>query len=79
MTTIKRLVSAFAVFSLAIGIATLATPIVAKDIGGNCVPVPGKGRRHHCDVLCTPCQQAVCDGTGWCKYHCEDIPGCVLP
>ena len=77
MRAFRRLVVAFALVSMFCGIAALAADTIGrKDGAGNCRQ-PVHGRRHHCDPLCGPCEVVVCDGTGWCKYHCEPIDGCV--
>jgi hypothetical protein len=76
MKTVRRFVLVFVAASFFFGLAALAVP-PPDNGGGNCNPISGQGRRRHCDPICGVCQQVVCDGTGWCKYHCEDIPGCV--
>jgi hypothetical protein len=80
MRTFQRLTLALAVLSMFCGVVALAddpVPLAPKcnNLGNQ---GRGKGPIHHCDPLCfDPCEQVVCDGTGWCKWHCEPIPGCT--
>ena len=79
MRTFQRLTLVLAVLSTFCGMAALAVdPVPLAPKCENLINNGrGKGPRHHCDPLCGPCEVVVCDGTGWCKFHCEPIPGCT--
>ena len=76
MRTLQRLVVSIAMVSMCCGVAALAAGSLA---GPKChFGTNGKGKGRQCEPLCfRPCEQAVCDPGGVCRWHCEPIPGCV--